>query len=88
MTDLQKEFEATGYTSWINLDLYPNGKIYTQEYTEWLEKQVQALRVANTVGQSEQELCCFCKQHPTHEKYWLCKQCIDDYNREKQSTCH
>jgi predicted KAP-like P-loop ATPase len=35
-----------------------------------------------------QELCCFCKQHPTHEKYWLCKQCIDDYNREKQSTCY
>ena len=44
MTDLQKEFEATGYTSWINSDLYPDGKIYTQEYTQWLEKQVLALR--------------------------------------------
>ncbi len=33
MIDLQEEFEATGYTSWINADLYPNGKIYTQEYT-------------------------------------------------------
>lgn len=44
MTDLQKEFEATGYASWINLDLYPDGKIYTQEYTKWLEKQVLALR--------------------------------------------
>ena len=44
MTDLQKEFEATGYTSWINADLYPDGKIYTQEYTQWLEKQVLALR--------------------------------------------
>lgn len=54
MTDLQKEFEATGYTSWINADLYPDGKIYTQEYTEWLEKQVQALRIALVVGQSEQ----------------------------------
>ena len=44
MTDLQKEFEATGYTSWINADLYPDGKIYTQEYTQWLERQVLALR--------------------------------------------
>lgn len=44
MTDLQKEFEATGYTSWINADLYPDGKIYTQEYMQWLEKQVLALR--------------------------------------------
>lgn len=44
MTDLQKEFEATGYTSWINSDLYPDGKIYTQEYTQWLERQVLALR--------------------------------------------
>lgn len=60
MTDLQKEFEATGYTSWINADLYPDGKIYTQEYTEWLEKQVQALRIALVVGQSEQLVC----EHP------------------------
>jgi len=44
MTSLQKEFEATGYTSWINSDIYPDGKIYTKEYTEWLEKQVSTLR--------------------------------------------
>jgi hypothetical protein len=44
MTGLQQEFEATGYVSWINSDLYPDGKIYTQEYTQWLEKQVLALR--------------------------------------------
>ena len=44
MTDLQKEFEATRYTSWINADLYSDGKIYTQEYTQWLERQVLALR--------------------------------------------
>lgn len=58
MTDLQKEFEATGYTSWINANLYPDGKIYTQEYTEWLEKQVQELRKHDVVGQSEQYFCC------------------------------
>ena len=44
MTELQKEFEATGYTSWVNADLYPDGKIYTQEYTQWLERHVFALR--------------------------------------------
>ena len=44
MTDLQKEFESTGHASWINADIYPDGKIYTQEYTKWLEKQVLALR--------------------------------------------
>ena len=49
MTDLQKEFEATGYTSWINADLYPDGKIYTQEYTQWLEKQVLQLRKSNII---------------------------------------
>lgn len=40
MKELQKEFEATGYASWINSDLYPDGKIYTKEYTQWLERQV------------------------------------------------
>jgi hypothetical protein len=40
MTDLQKEFEATGYSSWINSELYPDGKIYTQEYTKWLEQKI------------------------------------------------
>lgn len=44
MEDLQKEFEATGYASWINADLYPDGKIYAKEYTQWLERQVLALR--------------------------------------------
>ena len=60
MTELQKEFEATGYTSWINSDLYPDGKIYTKEYTESLEKQVQSLRIALVVGQSEQLFCPDC----------------------------
>ena len=44
MTKLQKEFENTGYTSWINSDIYPDGKIYTQEYTRWLEKELLASR--------------------------------------------
>ena len=38
--ELRANFEATGYISWINADIYPNGKIYTQEYTEWLETKV------------------------------------------------
>jgi hypothetical protein len=44
MTDLQKEYEDTGYASWINSEIYPNGKIYTQEYTNWLENQLLELR--------------------------------------------
>lgn len=43
MNELQKEFEATGYAAWINSDLYPDGRIYTQEYTEWLEAKVRLL---------------------------------------------
>jgi hypothetical protein len=50
MTDLQKEFEATGRISWINADLYPDCKIYTQEYIEWLERQVLALRQPPVIG--------------------------------------
>jgi len=38
---LQKEFESTGYASWINSELYPDGQIYTKEYTEWLENKVK-----------------------------------------------
>lgn len=45
MTELQQEFENNGYASWINSDLYPDGKIYTKEYTKWLEGQVLALRL-------------------------------------------
>jgi len=40
MTDLQKEFESTGYSSWINSDIYPNGKVYTNEYVLWLEEKI------------------------------------------------
>lgn len=77
MTDLQREFEATGYTSWINADLYPDGKIYTQEYTEWLEKQVQALRIALVVGRSEQLPIldrCGCEE-PNEEPIKVCMNC-------------
>ena len=43
MTDLQKAFEKTGYAAWINSDIYPDGRIYTKEYTEWLERQINKL---------------------------------------------
>lgn len=60
MTELQKEFEATGYASYINANLYPDGKIYTQEYTQWLERQVLALRQTLVIGQNEQLVCSNC----------------------------
>ena len=47
--ELRKEFESNGYyLSWINADIYPNGKIYTQEYTEWLENQLLNIRESKT----------------------------------------
>ena len=39
-TQLRKEFEDKGYSSWINSDIYPDGKIYTKEYTEYLETKL------------------------------------------------
>jgi hypothetical protein len=42
--ELQKTFEAeTGHAIWINSDIYPDGKIYTKEYTEWLENRLQEI---------------------------------------------
>lgn len=40
MNSLQKEFESTGGTSWVNSDLYPDGKTPTKEYVKWLEQRV------------------------------------------------
>ena len=56
MTKLQIEFENTGYTSWINSDIYPDGKIYTQEYTRWLEKELLASRESKFAVPSEESL--------------------------------
>ena len=44
MNDLQKKFETEkSQASWINSEIYPDGKIYTKPYTEWLEKEIQSL---------------------------------------------
>ena len=56
MKDLQKEFETTGYASWINADLYPDGNIYTKEYTQWLERQLLALRQPTVSGSLQYRL--------------------------------
>lgn len=82
MTDLQKEFEATGYTSWINADLYPDGKIYTKEYTEWLEKKVQALRqppVVGSVSLTEGQIAHQIEMDEEEDSYWMDD---DDYEDE------
>lgn len=44
---LQKQFEDLGYCSWINSEIYPDGKIYTKEYTEWIEEQLIDLKQKN-----------------------------------------
>ena len=38
--ELRIKFESSGNTCWINSDIYPDGKIYTKEYTEWLENLI------------------------------------------------
>ena len=62
MTDLQKEFESTGQASWVNSDIYPDGKIHTREYTEWLERMVLDLRKLTAITQSANGIFCdYCK---------------------------
>lgn len=64
--DLRKHFEDTGYTAWINADLYPNGRIYTQEYTEWLEKKVLSQIEGVSTGLNAGEL----KATEVFADYW------------------
>lgn len=33
--------ESTKTASWISSDIYPDGTIYTKEYTQWLENKTQ-----------------------------------------------
>lgn len=48
--NLQHEFEKEmGGVSWINSDIYPDGKIYTKAYTEWLEKKVETHVVSGNI---------------------------------------
>lgn len=48
METLIQRFEReTGWAAWINSDIYPDTKIYTKAYTEWLEKQVETRRVSD-----------------------------------------
>lgn len=38
---LRKKFERDhNSASWINADIYPNGRIFTQEYVYWLEQKL------------------------------------------------
>jgi len=48
MKDFIEEFEKTGYIAWINADIYSDGRIYTQEFTEWLAKKVTDLQPTNS----------------------------------------
>ena len=81
MTELQKEFEETGYTSWINTDIYPDNKIYTQEYTQWLERQVRALRHSGVVGRSEQLTAFNEWLDDNHHSFKIPDMILDEYIR-------
>lgn len=40
-TPREKFEKETGQAAWINSDIYPDGKVSTQSYVNWLEKQLQ-----------------------------------------------
>ena len=47
MENLIKQFEKeSGISATIESDLYADGEIYAKEYTEWLEKRIQALSMS------------------------------------------
>lgn len=47
MENLINQFEKeSGLKATIESDLYADGEIYAKEYTEWLEKRIQALSMS------------------------------------------
>lgn len=80
MENLIKQFEKeSGISATIESDLYADGEIYSKEYTEWLEKRIQALSTANVVRQSQQLVCV----HPYKDIYQsetecYCEKCGED----------
>ena len=62
MKKLQEQFEKeTGYSSWINSDIYPDGKIHTHEYVKWLESKAENLPMSNVT--------------PRKPIAWVCRTC-------------
>ncbi|MFN3758461.1 MAG: hypothetical protein ACK4SF_04520 [Algoriphagus aquaeductus] len=72
MENLIKQFEKeSGISATIESDLYADGEIYTKEYTEWLEKRIQALSMSGVVVSS----CDHSDTYPLNQKYSKCRKC-------------
>lgn len=41
LESLEKECEESGYTAWINADIYPNGRIHTREFVKFLVNKLK-----------------------------------------------
>lgn len=54
MENLIKQFEKeSGISATIESELYADGEIYAKEYTEWLEKRIQALSMSGVSDPGE-----------------------------------
>ena len=75
MENLINQFEKeSGLKATIESDLYADGEIYAKEYTEWLEKRIQALSMSGVVESD----CDRCKGIPESENNVLCQNCMND----------
>lgn len=67
MTDLQREFEETGISSWIKTGEYTG--CYSFQYVKWLESKVESMS-----KQKEQFVCEYCYEDA---KPTCCDICLD-----------
>lgn len=78
MTDLQKQFQEEKD---VSFDGIPINGVHL-EYITWLEAQIQALRIHDVVGRSEQ-LCPRCNSpfiyKRVHTDGYSCNNCFHDW---------
>lgn len=72
MTDLQKQFQEE---KGVSFDGIPINGIHL-EYITWLEARIQALRIHDVVGRSEQFICPCCGSDRTYKtEAYHCNRC-------------
>ena len=71
-TEFAKETKTRFNTEWLAYN----------DYVDWLEQRLVKLL---TIPHVSDTVCCFCKERPASEPSWFCEQCIDAYNKEKQT---
>jgi hypothetical protein len=72
MKNLIKQFEKeSGLSAMIESELYTDGEIYAKEYTEWLEKRIQALSMSGV----EDSPCDHSDWHFINQEVARCRKC-------------